>query len=101
MMFVVEQPVINMIFLLVALVTASGASDMLWSIYCPSLKDTGLVSSATGYLDFMSYMAAAAANLMFANAITQIGWGKLILVWAALMFVGVVISLPKKSLKMI
>ena len=101
MMFVVEQPVINMIFLLVALVTASGASDMLWSIYCPSLKDTGLVSSATGYLDFMSYMAAAAANLMFANAITQIGWGKLILVWAALMLVGVVISLPKKSLKRI
>lgn len=101
MMFVVEQPVINMIFLLVALVTASGASDMLWSIYCPSLKDTGLVSSATGYLDFMSYMAAAAANLMFANAITQIGWGKLILVWAALMLVGVVISLPKKSLKKI
>ena len=101
MMFVVEQPVINMIFLLVALVTASGASDMLWSIYCPSLKDTGLVSSATGYLDFMSYMAAAAANLLFANAITQIGWGKLILVWAALMLVGVVISLPKKSLKKI
>ena len=101
MMFVVEQPVINMIFLLVALVTASGASDMLWSIYCPSLKDTGMVSSATGYLDFMSYMAAAAANLMFANAITQIGWGKLILVWAALMLVGVVISLPKKSLKKI
>ena len=97
MMFVVEQPIINILFLLVALVTASGASDMLWSIYCPSLRDTGMVSSATGYLDFVSYMAAAAANLLFANAISQIGWGKLILVWAALMLVGVLISLPRKK----
>jgi len=97
MMFVVEQPIINMLFLLVALVTASGASDMLWSIYCPSLRDTGMVSSATGYLDFVSYMAAASANLLFANAISQIGWGKLILVWAALMLVGVLISLPRKK----
>lgn len=56
-----------------------------------------MVSSATGYLDFMSYAAAGVANLLFANAISQIGWGNLILVWAVLMLAGVVISLPLKK----
>jgi len=72
---------------------------MLWSRYCPSLRDTGMVSSATGFLDFLSYMAAAAANLIFANAASAIGWGNLILVWLGLMIVGVVIMLPYDRLK--
>lgn len=95
MMFIVQHPIMNIIFLVLALITSNGASQMLWSVYCPSLKDTGMVSSATGYLNFMSYMAASAANMLFANAISQIGWGNLILVWAALMFAGVIVSIPK------
>ena len=71
-----------------------GAATMLWSRYCPSLRDTGMVSSATGFLDFISYVAAAASSTIFANAVTSIGWGNLILVWFGLMIVGVVISLP-------
>ena len=72
---------------------------MLWSVYCPSLHETGMVSTATGFLDFLSYMAAATANMLFANAINQIGWGRLILVWAVLMSVGIVIALPTKFIK--
>jgi len=53
-----------------------------------------MVSSVTGYLDFLSYMAAAAANLIFANAATSLGWGRLILVWLALMVAGVILALP-------
>ena len=56
-----------------------------------------MVSSATGYLDFLSYMAAAVANLLFANAIAVIGWGNLILVWAGLMCSGVLIALYEKT----
>ena len=67
---------------------------MLWSRYCPSLRDTGMVSTATGFLDFLSYMAAGVANILFANAATTIGWGNLILVWAGLMLLGVIIALP-------
>lgn len=96
-MFAVQNPMMNIVFLLLALVFSNGASEMLWSVYCPSLRDTGMVSSATGYLDFMSYVAAGVANLLFANAIEQIGWGNLILVWAALMFAGILISLPIKT----
>lgn len=98
-MFAVHNPLINIVFLLLALMTSNGASEMLWSVYCPSLRDTGMVSSATGYLDFMSYVAAGVANLLFANAIAQIGWGNLILVWAVLMLVGVIISMPLRIKK--
>jgi len=48
-------------------------------------------------LDFVSYMAAAVSSTIFANAVTSIGWGNLILIWCALMVVGVVISLPYKK----
>ena len=71
---------------------------MLWSRYCPSLRDTGMVSGATGFLDFVSYMSAATANLIFANAVTDIGWENLILVWIGLMIVGVIVALPYKWL---
>ena len=74
--------------------SSNGAATMLWSRYCPSLRDTGMVSSATGFLDFMSYMAAAASSTIFANAVSLIGWGNLILVWFGLMIVGVVVALP-------
>ena len=101
MMFIVKNPIVNIVFIIVALVMNSGAADLLWSVYCPSLRETGMVSSATGYLDFLSYMAAAVANLLFANAISIIGWGKLILVWAGLMSAGAMISLPWKNLNSI
>ena len=99
LMFAIRNPFANIVLLLVALTMANGAANVLWSIYCPSLHETGMVSSATGFLDFLSYMAAAAANILFANAISQIGWGNLILVWAGLMFVGIIIALPNKFIK--
>ena len=89
-----RQPVLNIIFMVMAILATNCASTMLWSIYCPSLRDTGMVSSATGFLDFMSYMAAAASSSIFAKAAGSIGWSGLILVWFGLMAVGVVISLP-------
>lgn len=99
MMRMITFPILNILFLLVAVISAQGASSMLWSVYCPSLKDTGFVSTATGYLDFISYGAAALANLLFANAVTQIGWENLIIVWAALMFIGIIISISNNANK--
>ena len=99
LMFMMHQPYLNIFFLVVALLSSGAASNAMWSIYCPSLGHTGMVSTATGYLDFLSYMAAAIANQLFANAISVIGWGKLILVWTGLMLVGVLVSMPKKIRK--
>ena len=95
--YFVHQPILNIIFLVLAIMGANGASTMIWSCYCPSLRDTGMVSSVTGFLDFLSYMAAAIANIVFANAVTAIGWGNLILVWFGLVSLGIIVAWPFKK----
>jgi len=90
----INQEYINIFVLLVAIIASNCAATMLWSVYCPSLSDTGLVSSATGYLDFVSYMSAAIASKLFVHAVSNIGWNGLIFAWVALMIIGVIISLP-------
>lgn len=97
--FLVDLPFLNVVFIVLAIMSSNGCATMLWSRYCPSLRDTGMVSSATGFLDFVSYMAAAAANLIFANAATTIGWSNLILVWLGLMILGVIIALPYDKMR--
>ncbi len=67
---------------------------MLWCKYCPSLRDTGMVSAVTGFLDFLSYMGAGTANLISGKVVNMIGWSWLVLVWFGLMLFGVMISLP-------
>ena len=92
--YFIKNPIINVGFIVLAVLTSNCCAAMLWSRYCPSLRDTGMVSSATGFLDFLSYMAAAASSTIFANSVSTIGWGKLILVWTVLMAVGIIIMLP-------
>ena len=96
LVYFIKQPLINVTLMVVAIMASNSAATMLWSIYCPSLKDTGKVSSATGFLDFMSYMAAAASSTIFANAVSTIGWKNLILVWFILAVFGVLTVLPWK-----
>ena len=55
-----------------------------------------MVSSATGFLDFMSYVAASISSTVFANAVSVIGWGNLILVWFGLKFLGIIVVLFSK-----
>ena len=93
----VELPYLNIIFMVLAILSANCASNMIWSRYCPSLFDTGMVSGATGFLDCCSYLAASVATTLFANAVTDIGWGNLILVWIGLMVIGIFFSLPSKK----
>ena len=93
----IHIPVINVSLIILAILANNCATTMIWSRYCPSLRDTGMVSSATGFLDFTSYMAASVSSTLFANAVGSIGWGNLILIWAGLMGIGVIITLPKKA----
>ncbi len=96
LLYLVKEPYANIAVMVIAIMASAGAATMMWSRYCPSLRDTGMVSGATGYLDFISYMAAAASSKLFSNAVSTIGWGKLILVWAGLMIIGIIVSLPIK-----
>lgn len=90
-------PYANIICMVLAILSANCASNMIWSRYCPSLFDTGMVSGATGFLDCCSYLAASVATTLFANAVTDIGWGNLILVWIGLMVLGIFVSIPFKK----
>ena len=99
LMAVCRQPVLNMTCMVLGVMASGGASTMLYSRYCPGLRDTGMVSAATGFLDFTSYLAASVSSTLFAHAITQIGWGRLIMVWCGLMAAGVLISLPYKEFR--
>lgn len=90
MLVVIRQPVANVALIALAVMASNCASSIVWTVYCPSLYNTGLVSTATGYLDFVSYMAAAASNAVFANAVNEIGWEKVIMVWTCIMALGIV-----------
>lgn len=96
--YFIKQPVVGIITIVIAIMSCNGAATMLYSKYCPSLRDTGMVSTATGFLDFLSYIGAAVANLVFANAVGVIGWKNLILIWLALVLTGLLIVLPYKKL---
>lgn len=99
LLYFVKTPWLNISIIVGAIMASNAAATMLWSRYCPSLRDTGMVSGATGFLDFVSYMAASLSSAIFANAVSSIGWGNLILVWFGLAMVGVLISLPYKKKK--
>lgn len=91
---VIREPYSNIVIINLAIFFANCASTMLWSRYCPGLRSTGLVSSATGFLDFVSYMAASISTALFSNAVDSIGWTWLIIIWSGLMVLGIAVSVP-------
>ena len=97
--YVIDQPFVNIILMILAIMFANCASNLLWSVYCPSLRDTGMVSATTGFLNFVSYMSASVSNTIFGNAVSVVGWGNLILIWGILMAVGTVNMLPFRRKK--
>ena len=96
LLFFVKTPIFNILFLVLAIMSSNSAASMIWARYCPGLRDTGMVSGVTGFLDFVSYLSASVSSTLFAGAVESIGWNKLILIWAGLMVFGVVISIPKR-----
>ena len=97
--FLCKNPTLNIICFVTAVMCCNSADSMMWSRYCPSLLDTGMVSTATGYLDFLSYMAAATASSIFANAVSSVGWSNLILIWMGLMALGILVLIPNNFIK--
>ena len=85
----VTSPVPNVILLVIALMSMSCSSSLLWSIYIPGLGKTGKVSGVNGVLDCTGYIAAAVANLLFAFVMSSIGWSGVIILWASIGVIGV------------
>ena len=97
--YLISFSYVNIVLIVLSIMSSNGAATMLWSRYCPSLRDTGIVSGVTGFLDFLSYMAAATANIVFPFLIEKQNWpwDRVVLIWISLMIVGVLISLPWKN----
>ena len=90
---------VSILFLLLALMAMSCTSALLWSIYIPSLGKTGKVSSVNGILDCTGYIAAALANLLFANVMANVGWNTVFLLWSSIGIIGIVSTLFVKNSK--
>ena len=95
--YFIKLSFLNIVTLVIAIMASNGAATMLWSRYCPSLRDTGMVSTATGSLDFMSYMSASASSTIFAKLVTKTGWGNIVLIWFFLMIAGIIVSCSKSK----
>ena len=98
-MQLVSHPIANVVFLILALMSMSGVSAMLWSIYIPGLGKTGRASSANGVLDCTGYIAAALANLIFGSLLSRVGWTVVIFVWASIGIIGLISTLCVRKKK--
>lgn len=95
----VSHSILNLGFMVFAIFASNCADSLMWNIYCPGLRDTGMVSTATGYLDFLSYIAASVTSTLFALAVEGAGWSTLIMICFSLMCVGFAASLTGKKRK--
>ncbi len=81
---------VSLVTLCLALMAMSCVSALLWSIYIPGLGKTGKVSSVNGILDCTGYVAASAANLLFAGVMSHVGWNVVYIIWASIGAVGII-----------
>jgi len=94
----IKVPLLNTILLVMAIFSSNCSATMLYSRYCPSLRDTGMVSAATGFLDFISYISAGISSTVFANAVSIVSWNGLVIIWLSLVAIGTIISIPATNL---
>ena len=87
-LYFVTNPLLNIIIIIIAIMSSNASATMLYSVYCPSLRDTGLVSGITGFIDFLSYIAAALASMAIPYIVGDIGWRNTLLIAFGMMIVG-------------
>lgn len=93
----VNIPCLKIFCLLMAQMAIGSASSLLWSIYIPSQRESGMVSTINGVLDFTGYLFASAANVLFAHMLGDLGWNGIVVLWCALPVAGFVVSIMTKS----
>jgi OPA family glycerol-3-phosphate transporter-like MFS transporter len=93
-LYFVTNPILNIIVMIMAIMSSNSSATILYSVYCPSLRDTGLVSGITGFIDFLSYASAALASLFIPTLVASVGWRNTLLVACGLMILGVTVCLP-------
>ncbi len=97
----IVHPVVSVVLMVVAIMSSNAAATMLWSVYCPSLRDTGFTSGATGFLDFINYMAAGVFTLVIGllRDNNLINLNQTVIILIVLMALGLGVSLYVKKNK--
>ena len=98
-MMLADNKWLSIFYLVIAMLSISCISSLLWSIYIPSLGKTGKVSSANGVLDCSGYAAAAVANILFANVMAKVSWNGVFLLWASIGVIGFVSTVIVRAKK--
>ena len=93
-LYFVTNPILNVVIIILAIMASNASATMLWSVYCVSMRDTGMVSGITGFLDFLSYTAAALGSLLIPEISAAVGWRNTMLFAVGLMVLGTLISVP-------
>lgn len=92
-MYFINASYLNILCLLLAQIAIGIASSLVWSIYIPSQRESGMVSTINGVLDFSGYLFASVANIIFAHAVGGLGWKGIIFMWFFISTVGVAVSM--------
>lgn len=81
---------LSIIFLFCASALMSSACNIIFSAYVIRFKYTGNISTITGLLNFLSYIAASFAGILFGSTIENIGWNSTVFIWMAISILGAV-----------
>ena len=99
-LFFTDNAWANVILTTVATVVSGGYTAMLFSVYCPSLKKVGAVSSVSSFINCTNYVVAAVATAITTSVVDRIGWSKIVLAWTLMMVIGFVVTMTIKSGKL-
>ena len=97
-MIAISGVVARICLLVIAKLMLTCCSSVLWSIYVPSMGNTGRVSSINGVIYCVAYLSSAVANAVFANLL-GLSWNGVVLVWYGIASVGLSASLFARTKK--
>ena len=95
--------ILSLIFLFCASALMSSVCNIIFSAYVIRFKYTDSISGITGFINFICYIAASLAGILFGGLIEKAGWNSTVFIWMAISAAGAVsgaacIASEKKSL---
>ena len=96
--FFIKNQIINLILVGIGIFASNAGAALTTSAFSVSVRDLGLVSFSTGFLDFIAYMSSAIFSSVFAHIVTDIGWNNIVLLLIISMAFGAFLMLPFREI---
>lgn len=85
--------ILTIVALFLANAAMASACNMVFSVYCLRFRETGRVSTITGFLDAVSYLFAALASPVFSVVVSGTNWNTTVFIWGVLTAIGMFAAL--------